>query len=71
MTTAVQRYGRTHCLITFLPRVFCTIYAESSYKSIHRNDLKIECKYKLKFDFFNVHRVMKPLVVAEILQEEC
>ena len=28
--TAFQRYGRTHCLITFLRRVICTINAASS-----------------------------------------
>ena len=45
MTTAVQRYGQTRCLITFLHHVFCTIDTESS-QLIHRQDLKIRCKYK-------------------------
>ena len=30
MTTTIQRYGRTRCLITFPRRVFCTINIESS-----------------------------------------
>ena len=33
MTTAVQRYGRTHCLITFLRCVFCTVNTEYSQLS--------------------------------------
>ena len=45
MATAVQRYSRTHCLITFLHCVFCTINIEFS-QFIHRNYLKIKCKYK-------------------------
>ena len=45
MMTAVQRYGRTCRLITFLRLVFCTINFESS-QLIHRHDLKINCKYK-------------------------
>ena len=45
MTMAVQRYGRSRCLITFLRRVICTINTESS-QLIHRNDLKIKCKIK-------------------------
>ena len=68
MTTAVQRYSGTRCLITFLRRVFCTINTESS-QLIHRNDLKIKCKYKSRNLIFDVHRVMKPVVVAKILQE--
>ena len=48
MTKAVQRYGRTRCLIAFLRRVFCTNNTESS-QLIDRNDLKIKCK----FDFFD------------------
>ena len=57
------------CLITFLRHVFCTIKIES-LQLIHRNDLKIKCKHKrVKICFSDVHRVMKPVVVAKILQE--
>ena len=45
MKTTIQRDGRTLCSITFLRRIFCTINIESS-QLIHRNDLKIRCKYK-------------------------
>ena len=67
MTTAVQRYGQTHCVITFLCRVFCRINTES-LQFIHINDLKIKCKSRVKIWFFDVHR-MKPVVVTKILQE--
>ena len=68
MTSAVQLYGRTCCLITFLRRVFCSANTESS-QLIRRSDLKIKCLYKSFFFFFYVHRVMKPVVVTKILQE--
>ena len=51
MTTAVQHYGWTHCLITFLHHIFCTM---SASQLIHRNDLKINCKYELKLNFLTL-----------------
>ena len=65
-----SRFAVEHllCGITFLHRVFCTINTES-LQLIHRNDLTIKCKYEIKFDFFDVHRVMKPVVVAKDLQK--
>ena len=57
MTTTVQRYCQTHCLLFFLHRMFCTIYYEPSLL-IHRHSLKIKCKYK-----------SKDLVITKVLQE--
>ena len=45
MTTAVERNGPTRRLIIFLLRIFCVLYTKQS-QMIHRNDLKIKCKYK-------------------------
>ena len=56
MTTAVQRYDRTRCLINFLPLVFCTINPESSnfYIIDYNRFWKIHCfncfPYKSKGD---------------------
>ena len=47
MRTAVQRYGRTGCLVNFSMPHILHINTES-LKLIHRNDRKIKCKYKSK-----------------------
>ena len=44
MTSCSKLWPKTF-LITFLRHVFCTVNTESS-QLIHRNDLKVKCKYK-------------------------
>ena len=52
----------------FLRRIFCTTYTKSLPKNT-QNDLKINVNIRVKIWFFDVHRVMKPVIVAKILQE--